>query len=523
MDDTKAKQQVIEKIQGSTNILVTVSNNPSVDSLAAAIGMTLMLDSLGKHATAVFSGTVPPAIAFLEPEKVLDDTTDSLRDFIIALDKEKADHLRYKVEGDSVKIYITPYKTTITSNDLEFSQGDYNVELVLALGVDNQDHLDKALVDHGQILHDATVVTVTAGDQTSTLGGIDWHESGASSLSEMLAGIADALKTDKDTLILDAQSATALLTGIVAATERFSNKHTTATVMTMASQLIAAGADQQLIATKLEEPYDGSKGPIASPSESETTSTPAEATPSSDSLSITHQPSETLEEMDKRVKAHQQEQAAEKATDMLDHTANATAAGVYALQDDTAPSGGPAVVEPTLGGTLNATTEQAADDARKEAENEQNKTILSHSYLGGEGTPPPMNANESASPGYVLGGSQAPEPAPPTATPVVIAPITPVTPVAPSPSDLGLPMPPAIPDFSANPLATPAVPTGPYAPPAPMAPVAPLTPLTPPVPERLGDILASEPTPGPVAPAPAITPAAVTTNDPAQFKIPGQL
>lgn len=512
MDDNKAKQQVIEKIQSSTNILVTVSNNPSVDSLAAAIGLTLMLDTLGKHATAVFSGTVPPAIAFLEPEKVLDDTTDSLRDFIIALDKEKADHLRYKVEGDSVKIYITPYKTTITSNDLEFSQGDYNVELVLALGVDNQDHLDKALADHGQILHDATVVTVTSGDQTSTLGGIDWHNANASSLSEMLAGLADGLKTD--TPLLDAQSATALLTGIVAETERFSNKHTTATVMTVASQLIAAGADQQLIATKLEEPYDGSKGPIqvAEP-------IPVEIAPasSSDSLSITHQPTETLEEMDKRVKAVQQEEAAEKATDMLDHTANTNAAGVYALQDDTAPSGGPAVIEPTLGGTLNATTEQAADDARKEADSDQNKTILSHSYLGNDGTPPPMNANESAAPGYVLGGPQAAAPAP-VATPVVIAPITPVVPGAPAgptPADLGLPMPPTLPDFSAAPLAMPTVPTGPYAP-------------VEPTPERLGDILATEPqvqAPAPLATpdaGPAIT-AAATSNDPAQFKIPGQL
>ena len=102
MDDIKAKQQIVEKIQASSNILVTVSDSPSVDALSAAIGFTLLLDKMEKHATSVFSGTVPPAIAFLEPEKILDDTTDSLRDFIIALDKEKADHLRYKVEGDSV-------------------------------------------------------------------------------------------------------------------------------------------------------------------------------------------------------------------------------------------------------------------------------------------------------------------------------------------------------------------------------------------------------------------------------------
>jgi hypothetical protein len=36
-----------------------------------------------------------------------------------------------------------------------------------------------------------------------------------------------------------------------------------------------------------------------------------------------------------------------------------------------------------LGGTLNATADQAAEEARKAIEEQQNKTILTHSYLGG--------------------------------------------------------------------------------------------------------------------------------------------
>ena len=53
-----------------------------------------LLNKLGKHATAVFSGQVPSTIEFLQPEKTLEKNTDSLRDFIIALDKSKADKLR---------------------------------------------------------------------------------------------------------------------------------------------------------------------------------------------------------------------------------------------------------------------------------------------------------------------------------------------------------------------------------------------------------------------------------------------
>ena len=124
MADQSALKQIVDKIKDSSNILITVNTNPSVDELSAALAITLFINKLNKHATAVFSGAVPPAIEFLQPEKTFENTVDSLRDFIIALDKEKADHLRYKVVDDMVKIFITPYRTTISEKDLEFSQGD---------------------------------------------------------------------------------------------------------------------------------------------------------------------------------------------------------------------------------------------------------------------------------------------------------------------------------------------------------------------------------------------------------------
>lgn len=249
--DAPAKQQVVERLKSASNILVTVSTNPSVDQLAACIGLTLMLNKMGKHANAVFSGKVPSTIEFLQPEKTLEVNTDSLRDFIISLDKSKADKLRYKVEDQAVKIFITPYKTSISEKDLVFSQGDFNVEAVIALGVQDRTQLDAAITAHGRILHDATVISVGAGaGKPSTIGNINWQEPSASSLSEMVVSISEALGPN----LIDNQMATAFLTGIVAETNRFSNNKTSPKVMTMSAQLMAAGANQQLIVQKLNPP-----------------------------------------------------------------------------------------------------------------------------------------------------------------------------------------------------------------------------------------------------------------------------
>ncbi len=274
------KQQIAERITKANNILVTVSANPSVDQLAACIGLTLLCNKLGKHATAVFSGNVPSIIEFLQPEKTLEKNTDSLRDFIIALDKSKADKLRYKVEDKVVKIFITPYRTSIGEKDLNFSQGDFNVDVIVALGVHSQTDLDQAITAHGRILHDAAIVTLNVAPG-GELGGVNWLEPAASSLSELAAELAEEI----DMKLVDGQIATAFLTGIVAETERFSNARTSPETMSISAELMSQGANQQLVASKLEAPapLPTTPAPVQKPVDQ-----PAPGKPDDGTLEIEH-------------------------------------------------------------------------------------------------------------------------------------------------------------------------------------------------------------------------------------------
>jgi hypothetical protein len=250
--DNNEKLQAIQRLKEAKNILVTVSDNPSIDQLAASLGFTLFMNKLDKRATTVFSGNIPSVLEFLKPEETIEENTDSLRDFIIALDKSKADKLKYKVEDDVVKVFITPYRTSLSEQDFSFSQGDFNVDVVVALGVDSREHLDKAVMAHGRILHDATVIGIANDNNPIDIGSINWQDPGASSLCEMLASISDEFKKN----LLDGQIATAYLTGIVAETDRFSNEKTTPAVMSLSSTLMAAGANQQLISNELNAPQE---------------------------------------------------------------------------------------------------------------------------------------------------------------------------------------------------------------------------------------------------------------------------
>lgn len=282
--DQVAKQSTVDRIAQANNVLVTVSSNPSVDQLAAAIGLTLFLNKQGKHATAVFSGDVPSTIEFLQPDKTIEKNTNSLRDFIISLDKAKADKLRYKVEDKVVKIFITPYRTSISDKDFEFSEGDFNVDVVMALGVHTKEELDQAIIAHGRILHDATVISIN-NVVGGNLGTINWQDQQASSLCEMLMELAETIKPEG----FDAQMATAFLTGIVAETKRFSNEKTTSRTMSLSAKLMAAGANQQLVASQLQ-----AKSSIAK------MSSKSEHADADGTLEIDHE-SEKKEELDQAV------------------------------------------------------------------------------------------------------------------------------------------------------------------------------------------------------------------------------
>lgn len=472
-----SKKQIIESIKDKKNILVTVSNNPSVDELAAALGLTIFLNKLDKHATAIASGNIPSALDFLDPGKTFEATADSLRDFIIALDKEKADHLRYKLEGDVVKIFITPYQTTITQSDLEFSQGDYNVEMVIALNVASREELDKALSAHGKILHDAVVATITTGSLKSSLGTLDWHEDAATGVSEMVTEIAQELKTAKADI--DEQIATSFLTGIVASTDRFSNELTSSKVMTMSAELMASGANQQLIAAQLQdnatkeatndsseqtsvEQQDEVKDKPIEPADDDPTkliinrddatsdnleSTKLDVMSDDSAVDINHEHEGNLDEVAEQVRQESQEDAARAAEAQLSEITEAVVqpeqgdleaivapvavdpVGITAeLEQATAELQSAPVIDrvvaadevsiPTVGGTLNATTATAAEQKREDLRNDQNRKILTHNS-GRLGDQPVMGT------GVELNAAMAAQKDEPAAVDIFAAPITP--------------------------------------------------------------------------------------------------
>lgn len=242
--DLTPKQQASEAIRQANNILIITGQHPSIDQVASTIALAAILRKFGKKVSAVISDSLPQQLSFLEPTK-LDRSMSGLRDFVLKVDVRKAelDKLRYEVENDKLNIYITPFRGSFAPSDVTFDYGNYQYDIVITLGVPTRARLDRIFDLNQSVFADLPIINIDFHRSNENYGAVNLIEGNAASLCEILVALAESLQNG----IIDEDIATALLTGLMASTDRFTATHTTSKSLTVAAQMMAAGARQQAV------------------------------------------------------------------------------------------------------------------------------------------------------------------------------------------------------------------------------------------------------------------------------------
>ena len=240
------KQQASEALRQAQSILIVTGQHPNVDQVASVMALAAVLRKLGKKVSAVVSDAMPANIDFL-PLQSIEKSMDGLRDFIVKVDLSKAevDKLKYTIENGKLNIHITPFKGKFSSTDVAYDYGDVHYDVAMVLGVPTRARIDRVVSQ--SLFEQVPIVNIDFHRSNDNYGAINLIEPTASSLSEIIAALAESLQNG----VVDEQISTALLTGIIASTDRFTATHTTPKSLTVAAQLMAAGANQQQIVKSL--------------------------------------------------------------------------------------------------------------------------------------------------------------------------------------------------------------------------------------------------------------------------------
>jgi len=256
------KQQAVELIKQANHILLVAGKNPTNDQLAAMTALELILGRTGKQVSAIMTGQLPKSQQVLDTRRVSRDLS-GIRDFIIRLDTSKVevDKLRYEVNEGNLEVVISPFAGNFTSTDASFDYGAYKFDLVIVLGVSQISKIDTILEQNPTIFDGIHLINIDSHRSNEQYGSVNYIETQASSVCEMLVGIIESVAQG----MIDNHIATALLTGIMSGTEGFTLANTTAKSLTIAAQMMSAGAMQQDIVKVLFSNKPSQLSPPAQP------------------------------------------------------------------------------------------------------------------------------------------------------------------------------------------------------------------------------------------------------------------
>lgn len=248
------KQQVTELIRQANTILLVTGREPNNDQLASLVAMQAILTKLGKNAYAIVSDSLPKIAPILDTTKI-SQGLDGVRDFIISLDMSKVtvDKLKYTIEDGKLNIVVTPHQGSFTAQDASYGYGAYQFDLVIAIGVPSLTKLDRLHEANPTIFDGIHLINIDYHRINDSYGSVNLVDQSAASVAEILVSITESLGQG----LIDAHIATAMLAGIMASTNRFSAPNTTPKAMTVAAQLMAAGAKQQEIVKVLYSSENG--------------------------------------------------------------------------------------------------------------------------------------------------------------------------------------------------------------------------------------------------------------------------
>ena len=242
--DLTPKQQTSEAIRQAETVLIITGQHPSVDQVSAVMALAAILRKFGKKVTPIVTDNPPASVQMLDMGAV-DRGMGGSRDFVIKVDvtKGEVDKLRYEVQGNKLNISLTPFKGSFAPNDVTFGYGDFHYDLAIALGVPTRARLDRIYDQNLASFETIPLVNLDFHRSNESYGAVNLIEPNASSLCEMLVALSESLQGG----IIDAEIATALFMGIIASTDRFTATHTSPKSLTVAAQMMAAGARHQAV------------------------------------------------------------------------------------------------------------------------------------------------------------------------------------------------------------------------------------------------------------------------------------
>ncbi len=238
-----SKEQVFDQIKKSETILVCVGKNPNGDALGSALGFCSALKKMGKKVDIVSPTAILEKYSFMPSSNIITHKLEGARDYILSVnvEKDKLQQLRYEVQNNKLKIFITASAGNMKESDVALESSKFRYDLIIVFGLQDLENLGNIYDENPELFYETPVVNIDHNPSNEYFGKINLVDVASSSTTEIVFNLISEIGEK----LVDEQIATNLLTGIIYKTDSFQNKNTTPKAFLAAASLVAKGANKQ--------------------------------------------------------------------------------------------------------------------------------------------------------------------------------------------------------------------------------------------------------------------------------------
>lgn len=252
--EVSPKTQIAELIRNSHKLLILTHKDPDGDAIGSACALARILKKIEKEVDVVINGDLPDSFGFLPNISYVKTEIENSNDITISIDTRSTGNnltlgQKKLPEEQRLLIVVSPMSGKLSPEDIIVTNGRKKYDAVIILDCSTAQRIGGDSARLEEIFQESPTVNIDHHPGNGYFAKINWVDTAASSTAEMLVSLCESIGRGEN--LLDSEIATCLLTGIITDTGSFQNQSTTSKSLTVAAQLVAAGARQQEIIEKV--------------------------------------------------------------------------------------------------------------------------------------------------------------------------------------------------------------------------------------------------------------------------------
>lgn len=249
--DSQYANQVRELLERYQTVAIAIGKNPTVDEAGAALAFYLALSSSGKTVSILSAEEPTVELSHLVGiDKVKSSFKGEDGDLVVSFPYREGeiDKISYTLDGGFLNIVVKPSEQglSFSQQDVIFRRAGGYPQLLFTVSVSRLSDLSQIFDVAG--LKDTAIVNIDNKPDNQGFGDVLVQSLGASSVSEQVAGLIQALGLE-----IDVDVAQNLLSGISDGTSNFQNPKTSPLAFEMAAVLMQKGAVRERPVSRVEQ------------------------------------------------------------------------------------------------------------------------------------------------------------------------------------------------------------------------------------------------------------------------------